>query len=60
VCRKLGASTVEDLRLAQDSDIDKISSTLDLEPITIRKLKLLVKEVSAAALPSNPLVSHGE
>jgi hypothetical protein len=60
VCRKLGASTVEDLRLAQDSDIDKISSTLDLEPITIRKLKLLVKEVSAAALPSNPVVSHGE
>jgi hypothetical protein len=60
VCRKLGASTVEDLRLAQDSDIDKISSTLDLEPITIRKLKLLVKEVSGAALPSNPVVSHGE
>jgi hypothetical protein len=60
VCRKLGASTVQDLRLAQDSDIDDLKGTLDLEPITIRKLKLLVKEVSAAASTLNPVVSHGE
>ena len=46
VCWKFGASTIEDLRLAQNSDTDQISSTLELEPITIRKLKLLVKEVS--------------
>jgi hypothetical protein len=60
VSRKLGASTVEDLRLAQDSDIDDLKGTLDLEPITIRKLKLLVQEVSAAARTSIPAVSHGE
>jgi hypothetical protein len=60
VCRKLGASTVEDLRLVQDSDIDYLKGVLDLEPITIRKLRLLVKEVSAAARSSNPVVSHGE
>ncbi len=46
-------STVEDLRLVQDSDIDDLKDTLYLEPIRIRKLKLLVKEVSAAALPVN-------
>ncbi len=47
MCQALGATTVDDLRLVQDADIDDLRSTLDLTPIQIRKLKAIVSEIQA-------------
>ena len=47
MCQALGATTVDDMHLVQDSDIDDLRTTLDLTPIQIRKLKAIVSELQA-------------